>query len=85
MIHIARTRDNGQMRKMLFDQLNHLHTGLWIVDGVNQYLGLRRAGGFQQINPGRITVKYFHIEFTQRIHMVRIVIEDNHFDSAGEQ
>ena len=70
---------------MLFNQLNHLHAGLRIVDGVNQHLGFRRPGGFQQVRPGRITVKHFHIEFTQRINMVRIVIEDNHFHTAGEQ
>ena len=70
---------------MLFDQLNQLQTGLRIVNGVDQHLGFRSPGRLQQIDAGSITIEYFHIEFTQGFYVVRIVIENDHFNAAGEQ
>ena len=73
------------MREMLFCQLNQLQTDLRIVNRIDQHLGFCRPRRLQHIHARGIAVKHFHIKFTQRIHVVRIVIEDHHLHPAGEQ
>ncbi|CNT90412.1 Uncharacterised protein [Salmonella enterica subsp. enterica serovar Bovismorbificans] len=47
MIDITGAGDNLQMREMRLHQFTQLQIGLRIVNGVNQYLRLRRSGRFQ--------------------------------------
>lgn len=85
MIDITGAGDNLQMWEMRLHQFTQLQIGLRIVNGVNQYLRLRRSGRFQQIHTRRVAIKNLHAEFTQRFDMIGVVIEHHHLHPARQQ
>ncbi|MNH35418.1 hypothetical protein D3C79_960970 [compost metagenome] len=85
MIDIARARHDFQVREVPLGQFGQLQVGFHIVDGVNQYLGVRGTRRFQQIGTSCVAVKHFGTEFSQRFNVVRIVIQHHGVYTVGQQ
>ncbi len=83
--HVARPRDDLELREVLAREIDERETVADVVDGIDEQRGTQSACRFEQIETRRVAVKHAKAKAPEHLDLIGVVIEHGGADPAREQ